>query len=194
MSKASSIVRSYIEDANKEGKEYDDELGVLWMQIAMHLHSTSPSSMLKIVKELDACAGIIAGVAPGDGEGLCAQHLFCAALQGNGLMSCLHAGNISYLQSVFRGNESVSPPLIRAHDFATWLLAEGVDLTQREGTPMISPLISPVGRKAVVSLINEDDSVNFNETMPDLHTFYPKEFTAATVFEDIKVNANELGS
>jgi hypothetical protein len=195
-SKAASIAKTYLEDANKEESEYADELGVLWMQIAMHLHGTEPSAMQRIVNELDACAGIVAGMPSGDGEGegggLCAQHLFCAVLLGNGLMSCLHADSTSYLQSAFRERGCTSPVLIRAHDFATWLLAEGVDLTQREATPMVSPLISPMGRKAVVSLINEDDSVNFNETMPDLHTFYPTVSPAATAFEDREIEFSDV--
>lgn len=193
-SKAASIAKIYLEDVDKEESEYADELGVLWMQIAMHLHGTEPAAMQKIVKELDACGGIVAGVSSEDreGGGLCALHLFCAVLQGNGLMSCLHADSISYLQSAFRERECTSPVLIRAHDFATWLLAEGVDLTEREGTPMISPLISPVGRKAVVSLINEDDSVNFNETMPDLHTFYPTTCPEATAFEDREIEFSDI--
>lgn len=193
-SKAASIAKIYLEDANKEESEYVDELGVLWMQIAMHIQGTEHYAMQKIVKELDACAGIVAGLPSGDGEGggLCAQHLFCAVLQGNGLMSCLHADSILYLQSAFRERECKSPVLIRAHDFSTWLLAEGVDLTQREGTPMVSPLMSPVGRKAIVSLIDEDDSVNFNETMPDLHTFYPTVCPEATAFEDREIEFTDV--
>jgi hypothetical protein len=120
-----------------------DELGVVWIQIMMHLHEHSAvkdqeGGMQNIVDGLYACA-----VSKEDSqeEDVCTKKSFVSFLEKFGLTSILSEDNVALLIRVFGVGESRT--MISIHTYTFWLLAEGVDMTLRKGTSLVTPTQSP---------------------------------------------------
>jgi hypothetical protein len=128
-----------------------DELGVVWIQIMMHLHEHSAvkdqeGGMQNVVDGLYACA--MSTENPQE-EGVCTKKSFVSFLENLGLTSILSEDNVALLIRVFGVGESRS--MISLHTFTSWLLAEGVDITLRKGTSLVTPTQSPSARRVKTS-------------------------------------------
>lgn len=128
-----------------------DELGVIWIQIMMHLHEHSAAKdqeggMQNMVDGLYACA--VSKEDPQE-EGVCTKKSFVSFFEKFGLTSILSEDNFALLIRVFGVGESRS--MISILTFTSWLLAEGVDMTLRKGTSLVNPTQSPSARRVKTS-------------------------------------------
>jgi hypothetical protein len=128
-----------------------DELGVVWIQIMMHLHEHSAikdqeGGMQNMDDGLYACA--VSEECPQE-DGVCTKKSFVSFLEKVGLTSTLSEDDIALLVRVFGVGESRS--MISVHAFTSWLLAEGVDMTLRKSTSLATPTQSPSARRVKTS-------------------------------------------
>lgn len=151
-------------------EEIVDELGVVWMQIMMHLHEHSAGAvvdsdggMQTMIDDLYASAVSHGAVQE---ECICAQNDFISVFEKYGLLSILSKDNITLLFRVFGIGESLST--MNIHAFISWLQAEGVDMTTRQGAPLITPVASPLAQKINALEKEEIHSASYKRTVHDL--------------------------
>ena len=151
-------------------EETVDELGVVWMQIMMRLHEhehsagavvDSDGGMQTMTDDLYASA-VSHGAA--QEEGVCAQEDFVSVFEKYGLISILSKDNITLLFRVFGIEER---KMMNIHAFISWLQAEGVDMTTRQSTPLITPIGSPLAQKINALEREETHTASFKKTVHD---------------------------
>ena len=148
-----------------------DELGVVWMQIIMHLHKHEHSAgavldtdggMQTMTDDLYASAVSHGAVQE---EVVCAQKDFMSVFDKYGLMSILSKDNITLLFRVFGIEENLQ--MMNIHAFISWLQADGVDMTTRQSTPLITPIGSPFAQWINATEREEIHTANFKKTVHD---------------------------
>ena len=151
-------------------EEIADELGVVWMQIMMHLHEHSAGAVVDLDGGMQTMIDDLYASAVSHGvvqeEGVCAQKDFISVFEKYGLMSIMSKNNITLLFRVFGIGESLS--MMNIHAFISWLQAEGIDMTTRQGAPLITPVASPLAQKINALEKEEIHSASSKRTVHDL--------------------------